>query len=80
MKGCVLYRFISDFNRGKVNGNLTMYIYYHNAVKWWKKWIVILYAYEQYIQGFLDKFTPGGTIKQANLSKCEFKETWIQSF
>jgi hypothetical protein len=26
------------------------------------------------VQWFLDKFTPGGTIKQVNLSKCEFKE------
>jgi hypothetical protein len=27
------------------------------------------------VQWFLGKFTPGGTIKQLNLSKCEFKET-----
>jgi hypothetical protein len=27
------------------------------------------------VQRFLDKFTPGGTIKQVNLSKCEFKKT-----
>jgi hypothetical protein len=32
------------------------------------------------VQWSLDKFRSGGTIKQVNLSKCEFKETWIQSF